>query len=247
MRFNVIKSNVANVSADAIVLPANERLRETQGISESVFKAAGKKQLQKACDDIGYCAVGSAVPTLAYKLDANYIIHAVIPKWIDGKHDEYALLTSAYLSALQIADVMGCETIAFPLLTSEQNDFDKERSIAVAEKCISGFYGKNLKKIALIIRGSHTENLFQTSGFTVFTYSKQDGMTQRTLDVKESTRFTVGNVKRLAVQIPKEQLQQTVAWFRAKENRSKIILFGIRIANVIWDSPQKKRTDKRKG
>ncbi len=244
MKFNVIKSNVANVSADAIVLPANERLRETPGISESVFKAAGRKNLQKACDDIGYCAIGSAVPTLAYKLDANYIIHTVIPKWIDGKHDEYALLASAYLSALQIADVMGCETIAIPLLTSEQNDFDKERSIAIAEESISGFYGKNLKKIALIIRGSHTENLFKTSGFTVLTYSKQDGVTERLIDTKESTKFTVGNVKRLAVQIPKEQLKQTIAWFRAKENRGKILLFGVRVASVVFEKKAEKRNDK---
>lgn len=235
MKFNVIKSNIANVSADAVAFPTNERLRETPGTSEAVFKAAGRKKLQKACDDIGYCAVGSAVPTLAYKLNANYIIHTVPPKWIDGNHDEYALLASAYLSALQIADVMGCETIAFPLLTDEQSEFDKDHSLAIAEKCISEFYGKNLKKIALIVRGSHTENLFHTSGFTVFTYIKEDGTTKRLIDTKESTRFTVGNVKRLAVQIPKEQAKQVLAWFRAQENRSKILLCGFRIAAIVFN------------
>ena len=244
MKFNVIQSNFAKVSADAVVLPANERLRETPGMSESVFKAAGRKQLQKACDDIGYCAVGSAVPTLAYKLNANYIIHTVVPKWIDGKHEEYALLANAYLSALQIADVMGCETAAIPLLTPEQSGFDRDREIAIAEEIITDFYGKNLKKIAFIIRRSHTENLYRSSVFTVLTYTKQDGVTKRLIDTKESTKFTAGNGQRFSVQIPKDHAQQTLAWFRAKENRSKIILFGIRMASVVLNKKPNKEKPK---
>ena len=62
--------------------------------------------------------------TLAYNLDAQYIVHAVVPKWIDGTHDEYEELCAAYLSALNIADVMRCESIAFPLLAAGSNGFD---------------------------------------------------------------------------------------------------------------------------
>lgn len=40
--------------------------------------------------------MGSAVPTLGYNLPAKYIIHAVVPRWIDGMHNEYDLLSTTF-------------------------------------------------------------------------------------------------------------------------------------------------------
>ena len=241
MKFNVVQSKIAKSSADAIALPINERLREAPGISEAFFKAAGKKHLQKACEDIGFCAVGNAVPTLAYKLKANYIIHTAVPLWIDGEHEEYEILASSYVSAMQIADVMGCETLVIPLLTGEKDGFDKARSISVAEKAISDFYGRNLKKIALIIKGSHAENLYRSSVSTVFTYSKENGKTTKLIDTHESTRFNDDSIKSFAIRYSKQQIKNTADWFLAKENRGKIIACGIRIAAALLENPQKKK------
>ena len=61
---------------------------------------------------------------MTLKLDANYIIHAVVQKWIDGEQQEYDYLSAAYLSVMNVADIMGCESIAFPLLESGNNGFD---------------------------------------------------------------------------------------------------------------------------
>lgn len=84
--------------------------------------------MTKGCEKIGYCSIGNAVPTLAYKLNAKFIIHTVVPKWIDGNNSEYDFLSSAYLSALTAAELMGCESISFPLLGSGNNGFDRKRS-----------------------------------------------------------------------------------------------------------------------
>ena len=84
--------------------------------------------MTKGCEKIGYCSIGNAVPTLAYKLNAKFIIHTVVPKWIDGNNSEYDFLSSAYLSALTAAELMGCESIAFPRLGSGNNGFDRKRS-----------------------------------------------------------------------------------------------------------------------
>lgn len=80
MNFEILKTNIVCVTADAIVLPANTALKEGSGVSTAIFQAAGRRQLTKACEKIGSCEVGSAVPTLAYELDAKYIIHAVVPR-----------------------------------------------------------------------------------------------------------------------------------------------------------------------
>ena len=151
MKFEIIKTNLVNISADAIVLPANTKLKEGSGTSAAIFEAAGRKHLTAACKKIGTCDVGSAVPTLAFNLDAKYIIHAVVSKWIDGEHGEYDLLSSAYLSSLRVADVMGCSSIAFPLLASGNNGYNPKLAFQIARDSIESFDGANLKIIILVL------------------------------------------------------------------------------------------------
>lgn len=242
MKFNVFKSNIASVSADAIVIPSNERLRETPGISEAVFEEAGRKKLQKTCDEIGYCAVGSAVPTLAYGLDADYLIHAILPKWVDGKHGEYEQLASAYLSALKIADLMGCESIAFPLLTRDIPEFDEELSLALAKNAMERFYGKNLKKIGLILFSSETENMLNTSVLTLLTYTKENHKTELLIDRSRSVNLMIENKKRLAKQIAEEQIQKVSAWLNRKETRKQLLACAIVfLASLLKHSAGKKK------
>lgn len=69
--------------------------------------------------------VGMAVQTSGYDLKTEFIIHAVVPSWIDGEHNEYELLSADYRSSLEIADRMKCQSIAFPLLASGNNGFDR--------------------------------------------------------------------------------------------------------------------------
>lgn len=60
MTFEIFKANIVNIHADAIVLPANEALKEGSGTSRAIFEAAGRKQLTKACKELGHCNTGSA-------------------------------------------------------------------------------------------------------------------------------------------------------------------------------------------
>lgn len=66
MVLKFFKGNIADAKVDAIVLPANTKLKEGSGASEAIYKAAGRKELTRACKKIGSCEMGSAVPTLGY-------------------------------------------------------------------------------------------------------------------------------------------------------------------------------------
>ena len=74
MKFEIVKANIIDVVSDAIVLPANEGLKEGPGSSKAIFSAAGRKELTQACKKLGHCNIGSAVPTLGYNLSSKYII-----------------------------------------------------------------------------------------------------------------------------------------------------------------------------
>ena len=118
MKFKIIKANIVDVASDAIVLPANEGLKEGPGSSKAIFSAAGRKELTQACKKLGHRNIGSAVPTLAYNLSSKYIIHAVGPVYHDGKHHEDQLLYSAYKQSLKLAKDHNCHSIAFCLISA---------------------------------------------------------------------------------------------------------------------------------
>ena len=114
----IIKSDITKLDTDAIVNAANSGLQAGGGVCGAIFKAAGYTQLQKACDQIGGCAVGSAAITPGFDLKAGYIIHAVGPRWVDGQHDEFKLLTGAYKKALELAVAHHCKSVGFPLISA---------------------------------------------------------------------------------------------------------------------------------
>lgn len=117
-KIEILKTGITSLKTDALVNAANEGLWEGGGVCGVIFKAAGARELQAACRQIGGCKTGSAVITPGFKLKSKYIIHAVGPRWLDGKHDEPKLLYSAYMQSLTLAAANGCKSIGFPLLSA---------------------------------------------------------------------------------------------------------------------------------
>ena len=112
------KVGILDTKTDIIVNAANSQLRHGAGVCGVIFSAAGARQLQDACDKIGYCPTGSAVITPAFNLNAKYIVHAVGPMYQDGNHKEPQLLYSAYKTSLELAKQYDCHSIGFPLISA---------------------------------------------------------------------------------------------------------------------------------
>lgn len=234
MKFNIIKSNIVDVVADAIVLPANEKLKEGSGASTALFEAAGRKKLTKACMEIGHCDIGSAVPTLAFNLKARFLIHAVVPVWIDGNHNEYELLSSAYLSALNLADVMECTSIAFPLLASGHNKFDKELAVKIAHESIERFEGTNLKKVTIVIYGDSTEKLMKNLGYAVAIIPKRIHEEEQKALKKAKREKLLAEGKEVVQQFLEEQMKKGIEWLKAEENKEKVLKLGMFVVKTVF-------------
>lgn len=70
--------------------------------------------------------LGQAEVTIAGDLPAQYIIHAVGPRWLDGQHNEADLLCSAYSNALSKEDEMKVQTISLPSISTGVYRFPKQ-------------------------------------------------------------------------------------------------------------------------
>ena len=124
--------DITKADVDAIVNAANAGLQAGGGVCGAIFKRAGYKELQKACDAIGGCETGGAVITPGFALEARYIIHAVGPVWRGGRNGEAELLASCYSESIRVAVENGCKTIAFPLISSGIYGYPKEEAWRVA-------------------------------------------------------------------------------------------------------------------
>lgn len=242
MRFCVVKADIVNLNVDAVVLPANERLREGSGSSRAIFKAAGRMSLTKACKEIGRCNVGSAVPTLGYNLKSKYIIHAVVPRWVDGEHGEYDLLSSAYLASLNLAEIMRCDSIAFPLLASGNNGFDKELAIQIAKESIGQFEGEILKKVYLVVFDDSVEILMRMQGFDVSVPSEQLAINEQKAKQRAKFQKLFADGKDVAQKALDDQVHKALEWLKDEENQEKLLKWGVAIAQIVLlkKTPQKK-------
>ena len=137
-------SNIIALETDAIVNAANRGLRAGGGVCGTIFIMAGFKDLEKACDEIGHCDVGSAVITPGFRLKAKYIIHAVGPVWCGGNDGEAELLYGAYRRSLELAVENGCRSIGFPLLSAGSFGYPQEEAWRVALKACCDYLTENV-------------------------------------------------------------------------------------------------------
>lgn len=151
MPFEIIRDDITNLKTDAIVNAGNNRLKASGGVCGAIFKKAGLEKLQKECDKIGHIETSQAVITKGYDLDCKYIIHTVGPIWHGGSHNEEKLLYNTYLNCLNLAKRKRCKSIAFPLISSGNFGYPKDKALHTARCAIEDFLAENDLMIYLVI------------------------------------------------------------------------------------------------
>jgi len=116
---------------DVIVNAANEALAPGAGVCGAIRRAGGDEIFDE-CAHLGGCATGDAKATGAGRLPARYVIHAVGPVWRGGGAGEEELLASAYRRSLEVAEELGCRTVAFPALSTGVYGYPVEQAAPVA-------------------------------------------------------------------------------------------------------------------
>lgn len=165
MPFEIVRNDITKMAADAIVNTANPRPVIGLGTDSMIHEAAGPGLLQ-ARQKIGHIDMGQAAITPAFDLHAKYVIHTVGPVWDGGSYGEDEYLRSCYENSLRLALENKCRSIAFPLISTGNYGFPKDKALQIAISAFSAFLLEHEMQIYLVVfdRTSFklSEKLFQS-------------------------------------------------------------------------------------
>ncbi|MBX3443803.1 MAG: O-acetyl-ADP-ribose deacetylase [Planctomyces sp.] len=118
-RLELLVGDITRQTVDAIVNAANAQLAGGGGVDGAIHRAGGPDLMQETRRRYpDGCPAGSAVATGAGRLAARHVFHAVGPVWRGGRQGEPELLAGAYRRCLELALELGCDSVAFPAIST---------------------------------------------------------------------------------------------------------------------------------
>ncbi len=161
-QLKVIQGDITQFQGDAIVNAANTTLMGGGGVDGAIHQAAGPA-LYAACEKFHGCPTGEARITSGFNLPAKYIIHTPGPIWRGGNSGEPQLLANSYQNSLRLADRYGCQTVAFPSISTGVYAYPLEKAAAIAVQTIQKFMVevRNIREVTMVCFDTKTFQAYQ--------------------------------------------------------------------------------------
>lgn len=149
MEFTVIRGDIAEETADALVNAAGTSLRMGSGVAGALRRGAGDA-INDAAVERGPIELGEVAVTDAFDLDAEYVIHAAaMPHGGDGRATADSI-RRATRNTLARADELGCKSVVIPALGCGVAGFDLADGARIIAAEIDQFDPESLEDVRFI-------------------------------------------------------------------------------------------------
>jgi len=147
-KINLKVADITKEKVCAIVNAANSSLMGGGGVDGAIHNAGGST-IAKECRQIRQSLypdglpTGQAVHTTAGNLPCTYIIHTVGPVYKSSTDESEQLLANCYTNSLELAYDLGCNSIAFPAISTGIFGYPKEKASKIAYESVIKFLNEN--------------------------------------------------------------------------------------------------------
>jgi O-acetyl-ADP-ribose deacetylase (regulator of RNase III) len=162
----LVQGDITGIAADAIVNAANSALAGGGGVDGAIHHAGGPEimaDLEQRYGRQRHCPTGEAVISVAGRLPARWVVHAVGPVWRGGGAGEEGLLRAAYRAALGLAEQVGAGTVTLPAISCGIYGYPLADGARVALDAVAGRLaegGPTIEQATFVLFSSDTFEAF---------------------------------------------------------------------------------------
>jgi len=160
VELEVRDGDIAAVEADAIANAANNHLWMGAGVA-GALKRAGGGEIEREAMARGPVELGSAVATTAGKLHARYVIHGAVMG--QDLRTDGELIRRTTRSCLEVADELGCRSLALPAFGTGVGGFPLSECARVMVGEATSFEPRSLERVVFAVLGSDAYEAFSSA------------------------------------------------------------------------------------
>lgn len=165
-QLQLVQGDLTTETVDVIVNAANRYLQHGGGVAGAIVRRAGEviqRESNRWVEEHGLVSHEQPAYTTAGALPCRYVIHAVGPIWGEGEEDQK--LCAAVRGALQVAEQLGCQSLALPAISTGIFGFPKERAARLILQTIAEYLeqqpGGSLQTVRVTLFDQATLSAFQ--------------------------------------------------------------------------------------
>ncbi len=145
------------LDVDAIANAANDHLWMGAGVAGAI-KRAGGEEIERDAVAKGPVPVGTAVATGAGRLRARYVIHGAVMG--QDLRTSAELIDRTTRSCLEVADELGCESLALPAFGTGVGGFPLEECAGIMVAAARSYEPSSLRRVVFAVFGADAARAF---------------------------------------------------------------------------------------
>ncbi len=158
MVIEVVEGDITDLEVDAVGNAANNHLWMGAGVAGAI-KRAGGAQIEREAVAKGPISIGEAVATGAGRLLARHVIHGAVMGQDLRTNGELVAATTA--SCLEVADDLGCRTVALPAFGTGVGGFPLEDCARIMVDSVRAYQARSVDRVILAVWGDEAGRVFR--------------------------------------------------------------------------------------